>query len=144
MSHSNKSWTWNHDSVWIWKMIVHETGEVHKSSHLQMFFRIGVLKKIMIFTGKPQCWNLFLIKMQAYNFLKKRLQCRCFPVDITKCFRTAFFVEHLWWLLLINQFKIFWEITASKFPGQHAAQFIFCRYESLCSATKTEIHLGCL
>ena len=47
-------------------------------------------------------------------------------------------MEHLWWVLLfINQSKIFWEITTSKFEGQNAAQFIFCRYESPCPATKT-------
>ena len=38
-----------------------------------------------------------------------------------------------------NQPKIFQEIAASKFQGQHAAQFNFCRYEGLCPATKTEI-----
>ena len=30
----------------IWKMIVDETGEVHKSSRSQMFFKIRVLLKI--------------------------------------------------------------------------------------------------
>ena len=39
-----------------------------------------------------------------------------------------------------NQLKIFGEITASKFPGQYAAQFNFCRYEDLCPASTTEIH----
>ena len=39
-----------------------------------------------------------------------------------------------------NQSKIFREITASKFQGQHAEQFNFYRYEVICPATKTEIH----
>ena len=39
-----------------------------------------------------------------------------------------------------NQSKIFQEITASKFQGQHATQFN--RYEGLCPATKTEILCG--
>ena len=30
-----------------------------KSSRLQMFFKIGVLKNFAIFTGKHLCWNLF-------------------------------------------------------------------------------------
>ena len=34
----------------------------------------------------------------ACNFIKKRP--RCFPVNITKCLRKAFFMEHLRWLLL--------------------------------------------
>ena len=34
------------------------------------------------------------------TFIKNRLQHRWFSVSIAKFFRTAFFVEHLWWLLL--------------------------------------------
>ena len=30
-----------------------------------MFFKIGVLKNIAIYTGKHLCLNLFLIKLQA-------------------------------------------------------------------------------
>ena len=32
---------------------------------------------------------------QAYNFLKMRLQHRCFPVKLEKFLRTPFFKEHL-------------------------------------------------
>ena len=38
--------------------------------------------------------------LQVYNFTKKRLKHRCFPVNIAKFLRTAFFIEHLWWMLL--------------------------------------------
>ena len=37
---------------------------------------------------------------QACNFIKKRLQHRCFPVKLAKFLRTPFFKEHLRWLLL--------------------------------------------
>ena len=30
----------------------------------QMFFKVGVLKNLANFTGKPFCWSLFLIKLQ--------------------------------------------------------------------------------
>ena len=50
-------------------------------------------------TGKHLCWSLFLIKLQT--FIEKRLQQRCFPVNIAKFLRTAFFTEHLWWLFAI-------------------------------------------
>ena len=54
----------------------------------------------------------FLIKLQACNFIKKRLWrpatllkkglChRCFPVNFEKFLKTPFFTEHLQWLLLI-------------------------------------------
>ena len=51
----------------------------------------GVLKKdipkpFTIFTGKHLCWSLFLIKLQVFRTatLLKRLQQRCFPLNIAK------------------------------------------------------------
>ena len=63
-----------------------------KSSHAQMFFRIGVLKNFA--TLKHLCRSFFSIKS------KKKLRHRSFPVNIAKCLRTAFFIEQLWWLFL--------------------------------------------
>ena len=63
-----------------------------KSSHAQMFFRIGVLKNFA--TLKHLCRSFFSIKS------KKRLRHRSFPVNIAKCLRTAFFIEQLRWLFL--------------------------------------------
>ena len=60
-----------------------------------MFFKILVLKNFANFTGKHLCWSLF------FNFIKKRLQHKCFPVKFPNFFRVAFFTEHLPWLLLI-------------------------------------------
>ena len=37
---------------------------------------------------------------KACNFIKYRLEHRCFSVNIAKSLRTAFFIEHLWRLLL--------------------------------------------
>ena len=50
-----------------------------------MFFKTGVLKNFAIFTGKQPCCNL---------------QHRCLPVNVAKFYRSAFFIEHFWWLLL--------------------------------------------
>ena len=50
-----------------------------------------------IIRGKHLCWTLFLTKMQAW-----RLQQQCFLVNIAKVLRTAFFIEHLCWVLLIT------------------------------------------
>ena len=38
-----------------------------KSSRLQMFFKIGVLKNFAIFPGKHLCQSYFLIKLQAWR-----------------------------------------------------------------------------
>ena len=40
------------------------------------------------------------IDLQVCNFIKKRLQHRCFPVNMEKFLRPAFFIKHLRWLLL--------------------------------------------
>ena len=42
-----------------------------------------VLKNLTLFTEKHLCWGL-----QSCNFITKRLQHRCFPVNITKFLRT--------------------------------------------------------
>ena len=38
----------------------------------------------------------------ACNFIKKRLQHRCFPMKFAKFFRAPFFTEHLQWLILCS------------------------------------------
>ena len=43
----------------------------------------GVLKNFSVFTGKYLCWSLFA-GLQACNFIKKRLQHRRFPVNISE------------------------------------------------------------
>ena len=57
---------------------------------LHVFFNKGILKNYAIFTGKHLCWSLFLMKLQACNFIKKRLQQRYFPVNFAKFLRTHF------------------------------------------------------
>ena len=63
-----------------------------------MFFKIGILKNFANLTLKYLGWSLFLIKFQACNFIKNRLQQRCFTMNIAEFLRTDFYIEHLWWL----------------------------------------------
>ena len=66
------------------------------NSRSQMFSKTGVLKNFAIFTGKNLCWSLFLIKFQDWRptfLFKKRLQRRCFSVNIAKFLRTAFLLK---------------------------------------------------
>ena len=47
-------------------------------------------KNFAVFTEKYLCWSLFLNKnasFQSWNFIKKRLQQRCFPVNTVKFLR---------------------------------------------------------
>ena len=54
---------------------------VHRKNKL----KISVLKNFAIFPRKHRYWNLFLIK--TYNFIKKILQHRLFPLNIAKFLR---------------------------------------------------------
>ena len=57
----------------------------------QIFCKNAVLKNFAIFTEKQLFWSLFLNRntgLQYCNFIKKRLQHKCFPVNIAKFLRT--------------------------------------------------------
>ena len=58
--------------------------------------RVG-LKHFSKSTGKQMYWTLFLIKLQvsACNFVKKRLQHRCFPANFFRVFTSTYFAKHL-------------------------------------------------
>ena len=63
-------------------LLHNESNNPDRFSRSQMFFKIGLLKNFITFTGKQLCWS--------FNLIKKRLQYRCFPVNIVKYLRTAF------------------------------------------------------
>ena len=71
---------------------------MYRSSRLQLFFKMGVLKNFAIFTGKHLCWSLFLIKYPAFR--ATTLLKGGFPANIAKFLRTTFYIESLRWLLL--------------------------------------------
>ena len=58
-------------------------------SRSQMFFEIGVLKVCNIHRKTPVLESLFskVASLEAYKFIKKRLQHRCFPVNIANFLR---------------------------------------------------------
>ena len=58
-----------------------------------------------------------VVGLQSCDFIKRRLQHRCFPVNIAKFLRTTFFIEHLWWLLL-NFLQNLLKITVKKVISQ--------------------------
>ena len=58
-----------------------------KKQLLKLFYKKAVLNNLAILIGKHLCWSLFLI--QASNFITKRLQHRCFPVNIAKFLKTS-------------------------------------------------------
>ena len=71
-----------------------EDDDIIRSSHSQIFSKIGALKKFAIFTGKRLCWSLFLIKcwtsvLQLYSKGTPRQVFSC--VHIVKILSTPFF-----------------------------------------------------
>ena len=74
---------------------------LHRSSHSQKFFKVEALGcSRNIHRKVPVLESLFnkVGGLKTWNFIIKRLQRRCFPVNIAKFLR-AFFMEHLQWLL---------------------------------------------
>ena len=65
-----------------------------RSSRLEVFCKIGVLRNFVKFTGKHLCQSLFfnrLAGLRPATLLKKRLWHRCFPVNFTKFLKTPFY-----------------------------------------------------
>ena len=70
------------------------------------FLKITVPKNLAIFIGKHLRWSLFFNKvagLKVCTFIKNRFQRRCFPMNIAKFLRAAFFIEHFWQLLLAHE-----------------------------------------
>ena len=80
----------------------------NRSSRPEVFCRKSVLRNFAKFTVKRLCQDFpfsNVAGLRAATLLKKRLWRRCFPVNFVKFLRTAFFIEHLRWLLLLQQTK---------------------------------------
>ena len=73
--------------------------------HQRCSKRNFVLKYSAIFTGNHLCESLLSIKLKK-RLLKKRLQNRCFPINIAKFLRTSI-LKNIYKLLLLKIHVIF-------------------------------------
>ena len=81
-----------------------------KSNHRRFSMKKGVPRNFTKFIGTHQCQSLFFNKvagLRLASLLTKRLWHRCIPVSFLKFLRTTFFIERLWWLLLLIIFMDF-------------------------------------
>ena len=64
------------------------------------------VKKVFIEIWQNSQENICARVSFLITLLKRRLWHRCFPVISVKFLRTPFFIEHLWWLLMKRQPKL--------------------------------------
>ena len=87
---TNACWEERHLS----EMDFHEGDHsIIRSSHSQMFFKIGALKNLAIFTGKHLCWSLFLIKYLAWRPSTQtwKTPTQVFSCEYCEIFESTFF-----------------------------------------------------
>ena len=61
------------------------------SSQRRCSIKKAFLKDVAIFTEKHLCWSLFFNKVvEASNFIKKKLQQKCFPMNVAKILKQLF------------------------------------------------------
>ena len=77
-----QNWNLSMYQLFLWSLMKILT---FRSSHRRLYQK-AAFKNFAISTGKHLCWSLTLIKLQACNFIKSRLQYRCFHVKLTKFF----------------------------------------------------------
>ena len=84
-----------------------------RSIRLQMFFKIGALKKFANFTRKHLSSSLFLIELQLQLY-QKEIPADGFFCEICEIFKNTFLKEYLWWLLLYCRNFSFWTHSCKK------------------------------
>ena len=78
--------------------ILRNSSAIFRSSHRRCSIEKTILKHFVTFTGKHLCRGLFFNKIaghQVCNFIKKRLQHRCFLANITKFIRRPV-LKNIW------------------------------------------------
>ena len=68
-------------------------------------WKIALLLKNAIFTGKHLCWSLFFVKSQA--LAPKEASTQVFSYKQCKKFKNAYFEEHLWIRFICMDAKLF-------------------------------------
>ena len=86
--------------ICFFSILVNSDFKLNISSRSQMFFKIGFLKNLRIFTGKHLYQSLILnevVGLRAYNFILKKTPTQVFPCECCGIF-TAFFLVRIWTL----------------------------------------------
>ena len=66
------------------------TFKAFRSSHSQMFYKIGVFENFAKFTGNHLCWSPFLLRLHA-----KETPLQVFLYDFCETFKNTLIIKHL-------------------------------------------------
>ena len=105
------------------------------NSRSQMFYKIDALKNLAVFPGKHY-------KLYYNKLYKKILQHRFIPVNIAKCLSTAFFIEHLLFIILFQNFML-WQNYLGVFGCKIDICHISCTitlFSVIILALESEVH----
>ena len=69
--------------------------DFYRKQPSEMFCKISVLNNLAIFIGKHLCRSLFLIKLQACNFITEVTLAQVFSREFCKISKNTFLTEHL-------------------------------------------------
>ena len=86
---------------------------VYRGIRWQMFFKISVLKKFQRKISVLESNFSTVVSLICCNFIKKRLQQRCFPVKFAIFLIKPFFAEYFRWLLL--------RLSGRPMPSKHSS-----------------------
>ena len=94
---------------------------------------------------KHLCWGLFLNKVAGWRpvtLLKKRLQHRCFPVNLRN-FKIMFFTDQFFFTAsaLLVKFQIFFDITTSVTQERLLNENLLVRDSVLVKLQVAQLHL---
>ena len=95
---------------------------IKRSSHYRCSIKKAVLKNFVIFTGKHMCWSEYLFNkvagLKACNFIKERLQDRCFPMNIANFLRTPI-LKNIYERLLLRKPPLYQSFSALTAAVKH-------------------------
>ena len=79
-----------------------ESHSFYRSSHRRCSVKEGVLRNFAKNTGKYLCESLFFNNVAGLcNFIKKEALAQVFSCEFCEIFKTPFFKEHIWQLLIL-------------------------------------------
>ena len=115
----------------IWSIQTNSEAFVQRSS-----VKKSVLRNFAKFTVKHLCQSLLF-----NNVAGLRLWHRCFSVNFVKFLRTAFFIEHLWWWLLLQIYRreLISDFLCPFKPFSIVMYHVFPRFIWYCFSSRTNM-----